>query len=65
VRDFKIKYAVDQAREFIRRAELATKRTENMMRGCDAVRCVSPKISGALRRQSLELTRSLAEMRKS
>lgn len=63
MRDFKVKHAIDQAREFIRRAELATKRTENMMRGCDAIHCVSPKISGALRRQSLELTRALAEMR--
>lgn len=63
MRDFRIKHAIDHAREFIRRAEIATKRTENMTRGCDAVQCVSPKTSGALRRQSLELTRALAEMR--
>ena len=50
-----IKEAVKQAREFIRRAD-ATLKVDEWVTGS--------RESGALRRQSMELTRALAAMRK-
>lgn len=55
----RIELAVLAAREFLRRADLVRERFE------DAQPWASPcRETGALRRQSLELTMALAEMRR-
>jgi hypothetical protein len=53
----KINAAIKEAREFIKRAKVVIKETEN-----DWI--WGSKNSGALRRSSMDLTRALAEMRK-
>lgn len=53
-----VEKAMEEAREFIRRAEAA-------LEAPSSVYVYTSALSGALRRQSMELTRALAEMRKS
>lgn len=61
----KIKAAVDEAKKFIDRANEHIKETSKTYSVGDYTFNVSsPKTGGALRRQSMELTRALAEMRK-
>ena len=54
-----IKSAVDEAREFLKRATAVLKEAES-----NDYCLFGDKLTGSLRRQSMELTRSLAEMRK-
>lgn len=53
MKDLRIRLAITIAEEFLRRARLCVNEEDP-----------SPKETGALRRQSLELTRALAEMRR-
>jgi hypothetical protein len=52
-----LKKAIMEAREFLEKADQVLN-ADACLWNC------SPKLTGALRRQSLELTRALAEMRK-
>ena len=52
----KVNKAASDAREFLRRVK--------MLPESDCSYYGEPKITGAIRRQSMELTRSLAELRK-
>jgi hypothetical protein len=54
-----IRVAKAEAEEFVRRCEVIEKDLAASSGGW-----ISPKAGGALRRQSMELTRALAEMRK-
>jgi hypothetical protein len=58
----KIREAVKDAREFIARADVLLKDADAMR--YLSVGCGGYALSGAIRRQSMELTRALAELRK-
>lgn len=65
MRKDKILAAVQAAQEFVRRAgEYEVERSKTYDCGDFVCHHDAPKEGGALRRQSMELTRALAEMRK-
>ena len=57
----KINRAVEIAEEFVRRAKAVVK--ESGVTAENPYGTPSPRLTGALRRQSLELTRALADLR--
>jgi hypothetical protein len=56
--------AMAEAKDFIRRGDICLKSVAHIDQGGELLHYCSPKLTGALRRQSLELTRALAELRK-
>ena len=69
----KIKHAIRCAQEFIARGNAVLDAIEDpnhpdyvyKIKGGDEIASAVPRFTGALRRQSMEMTRSLAELRKS
>lgn len=59
----KVRKAQQEAKEFVERAEAIIQIAAARRREFDAV-CDHPVETGALRRQSMELTRALAKMRR-